>query len=54
MKQAAAQLQALDGTLDCARDGAEEFQDEAAALQASVRQAAVLAIDLARRMRGGS
>ena len=54
MKQAAAQLQALDATLDRARDGAEEFQDEAAALQASIQEAAMRAGDLARRMKGGT
>ena len=54
MKQAAVQLQALDATLDRARDGAEGFQDEAAALQASVQLAAMRAGDLARRMKGGA
>jgi len=54
MKQAAAQLQALDSTLDRARDGAEELQHEAEELQASVQQAALRAIDLARRMKDGS
>ncbi len=54
MKQAAHRLQALDATLDRARDGAEGFQDEAAALQASVQLAAMRAGDLARRMGRGT
>ena len=54
MKQAAHRLQALDDTLARARDGAEELEDEAAALQASVQEAAMRAGDLARRMKGGT
>lgn len=51
MKQAAAQLEQLDGTLARATAGAGGFHDEAIAIQESVRAAARLASDLARRMR---
>jgi hypothetical protein len=54
MKQAAAQLQALDGTLDRAREGAEEFQAEATEIQEAVRDAARRANDLASLMRPDS
>ena len=51
MKQAAAQLRALDATLDRARGGGDEFEAEAAELQQSVREVARRADDLARRMK---
>jgi hypothetical protein len=51
MKQAAAQLQALDGTLSRACDGSESFQAEAVAIRDLVRRAATDAADLAKRMR---
>lgn len=54
MKQAAAQLAALDGTLSRASAGAGDFTVEAEAIQASVREAARQANTLAQRMKDDS
>ncbi len=51
MKQAAAQLEQLDGTLKRACSGAGDFEAEAVAIQESVRTAAQQAAELAKRMR---
>ena len=51
MKQAAAQLEQLDGTLKRACSGAGDFEAEATAIQEAVRNAAQQAAGLAKRMR---
>lgn len=52
LEEASLVLENLNGTLDRARDSAEEFHDQAEALQGEVSLAARRAVDLAKLMNG--